>query len=95
MDRRNSKNWLALLSTDLEIDGEEVVRIYGYRWDIEVCFKVCKSYLKLAKEFQGRSYDMMVAHFTVVLIRYCMLALALREDTDEKTIGDLFYRYAD
>ena len=93
-DRRDN-NWLALLSTDLKIDGTEAVRIYGYRWDIEVCFKICKSYLKLAKEFQGRSYDMITAHTAIVLIRYCMLALALREETDEKTMGDLFYQYGD
>ena len=44
-DRRNSGKWLALLSTDLTLSDEEVVRIYGKRWDIEVFFKMTKSYL--------------------------------------------------
>ena len=35
------------LSTDLTLSDEEVVRIYGKRWDIEVFFKMTKSYLCL------------------------------------------------
>jgi IS4 transposase len=48
---------LALLSTDLELTDEEIIQIYGKRWDIEVFFKTTKSFLSLAKEFQWRSYD--------------------------------------
>ena len=65
-NRDGQREWLALLCTDLKISDEEVVRIYGMRWDIEVYFKVCKSFLRRAKEFQGRSYDMLVAQTTLV-----------------------------
>jgi hypothetical protein len=92
---RHSKNWLAVLSTDLTITDEEVIRIYGKRWDIEVFFKVVKSHLALAKEFQGRSYDMMLAHTTIVFMRYAMLALESRNSTDPRTIGDLFFYMCD
>lgn len=92
---RNSKNWLAVLSTDTTISNEEIIRIYGKRWDIEVFFKVSKSYLALAKEFQGRSYDMMLAHTTIVFMRYAMLALESRNSNDLRTIGDLFYYICD
>ncbi len=92
---RNSKNWLAVLSTDTTISNEEIIRIYGKRWDIEVFFKVSKSYLALAKEFQGRSYDMMIAHTTIVFMRYAMLALESRNSNDLRTIGDLFYYMCD
>ncbi len=88
---RRSENWLALLCTDLSVSEEEVVRIYGKRWDIEVFFKVCKSYLALAKEFQGRSYDMQVAATSIVFLRYAMLAMESRYTTDDRTIGELFY----
>ena len=88
---RRSNNWLAILSTDTEPGAEEVVRIYGKRWDIEVFFNVCKHHLALAKEFQGRSYDMQVAHTTIVFLRYAMLAIESRNANDERTIGDLFY----
>ncbi|GLB31529.1 transposase [Lacrimispora amygdalina] len=92
---RHSKNWLAVLSTDTSESDEEIIRIYGKRWDIEVFFKVVKSYLALAKEFQGRSYDMMIAHTTIVFIRYAMLAVESRNSSDPRTIGDLFYYICD
>jgi len=50
-----------------------------------------KSYLSLAKEFQGRSYDMMFAHTTIVFARYIMLAIESRENRDPRTLGNLFY----
>lgn len=93
--RHHKKKWLALLTTDTELPDEEVVRIYGKRWNIEVFFKMSKSYLKLAKEFQTRSYDSMVAHTTIVFIRYIMLALESRNGQDPRTIGNLFYECCD
>jgi hypothetical protein len=92
---RDKKNWIALLSTDIELTEEEIIRIYGMRWNIEIFFKMCKSYLKLAKEFQGRSFDMLVAHSSIVYIRYIMLAVMARKNTDEKTFGDLFFYYCE
>jgi hypothetical protein len=92
---RHSNNWLAVLSTDTTISNEEIIRIYGKRWGIEVFFKVAKSYLALAKEYQGRSYDMMIAHTTIVFMRYAMLALESRNSIDNRTIGDLFYYLCD
>ena len=35
-DRRRRKKWLALLTTDIDLPEEEVIRIYGKRWNIEV-----------------------------------------------------------
>lgn len=95
---RNSKSkreWLALLSTDITISEEEIIRIYGLRWDIEVYFKVCKSFLGLAKEFQGRSYDLMVAHTSIVTIRYMLLSVETRENQDSKAHGGMFYEFCD
>lgn len=89
------REWLALLSTDIEITEEELIRIYGLRWDIEVYFKMCKSFLRLAKEFQCRSYDSMTAHTTLVCIRYMMLAVENRDNKDSRASGNLFYEYCD
>jgi hypothetical protein len=94
-DRNRSRKWLALLSTDISLSDEEIIRIYGKRWDIEVFFKMTKSHLNLAKEFQGRSYDSMVAHTTIVFCRYIMLALESRNDRDQRSIGNLFYLCCD
>ncbi|MCH5261239.1 MAG: transposase, partial [Lachnospiraceae bacterium] len=49
-NRNKRKEYLCLISTDTSLSEEEIIRIYGKRWDIEVFFKVCKSYLKLSKE---------------------------------------------
>nr|WP_253724309.1 transposase [Weizmannia acidilactici] len=62
-NRNKRSEWLAILSTDTTLSNEEIVRIYGMRWDIEVS----KSLLNLGKEFQGRSYDMLISHTTIVL----------------------------
>ena len=37
--------------------NEEIIRLYGKRWGIEVFFKMCKQHLKLVKEIQIRNYD--------------------------------------
>jgi len=92
---RRSKNWLALLSTDTTLSAEEIIKLYGRRWDIEVFFKMAKSFLKLAKEFQGRSFDALVAHSTLVCCRYIMLALAKRTNADPRTLGTLYYAVFD
>ena len=40
---------LALLCTDTALADEEIIRLYGKRWDIEVFFKMCKQHLRGAK----------------------------------------------
>jgi IS4 transposase len=45
-------------------------RIYGKRWDIEVCFKMLKQHLRLEKEAQLRDYDGLVGHATVVMKKF-------------------------
>ena len=87
---RSSKKWLALLSTDTTLRAEEIITLYKRRWDIEVFFKMAKSFLNLAKEFQSRSFDALVAHATLVCCRYIMLELAKRENADPRTLGSLF-----
>lgn len=95
---RNSKgkrNWLALLSTDVDMDNEEIIRLYGKRWDIETFFKYCKSYLQLGKEVYEKQYDIMIAHTSIVFIRYIFFALSSRMEQDPRTIGELFYLECD
>lgn len=93
---RSKKNeWLAILSTDLSLSASDIIRIYKMRWDIEVFFKCAKSLLRLQKEFQGRSYDMLISHTTIVFSRYILLAWQHRQSTDQRSIGGLFYLLCD
>jgi len=94
-DDRDKSKWVALLTTNTSLADEEIIRIYGKRWDIEVFFKMNKSYLKLAKEFQGRSYDMMFAHTTIVFTRYILLTLEARKTSDSRTFGGMFFELCD
>lgn len=82
--------WLALLSTDLIIADEEIIRLYSKRWDIEVFFKMCKQHLKSVKEIQIRNYDGLIGHTSLVMARYNMLSLFQRENIDQRSFGDLF-----
>ncbi|MCY0878449.1 MAG: transposase [Firmicutes bacterium] len=91
-DRRGqSKQWLAVWSTDRSVADDEVVRIYGKRWAIETFFKVAKSLLEIPREYLGRSYEGTMAHVIIVCIRYQWLALEARTAEDVRTLSDLFF----
>ncbi len=90
-NKSKKKDWLAILSTDMSLSEEEIIRIYGKRWDIEVFFKSCKSYLRLVKECRSTSYDALNAHTAIVFTRYMMLSVAQRRNTDDKTLCELYF----
>ena len=90
-NKSRRRDWLVLVSTDTGLSEEEIIRVYGKRWDIEVFFKSCKSYLNLAKEYKGISYDAMNAHVAIVFSRYMMLSVAQRENEDDRTICELCF----
>ncbi len=94
-NKNKKKDWLVLLSTDTTISEEEIIRIYGKRWDIECFFKICKSYLQLSKECRSLSYDAMTAHTAMVFTRYMLLAVEKRSGEDDRSIGELFFRMID
>lgn len=94
-NRNKRREWLTILSTNLTLEPNEIVRIYGMRWSIETFFKVTKSYLKLGTEFQGRSFDMLISHTTVVFSRYLVMEFERRQTGDTRSLGGLFFLYAD
>ena len=94
-NRNKRKEYLCLISTDTTLDENEIIRIYGKRWDIEVFFKICKSYLNLSRECNSLSYDAMTAHTAVVFTRYMMLSLESRESNDNRSLGELFLYFSD
>lgn len=94
-NRNKRKEYLCIISTDMTISENEIIRIYGKRWNIEVFFKVCKSYLKLSKECNSLSYDAMSAHVAIVFTRYMMLSVENRQHTDNRTLGEIFFFLSD
>jgi hypothetical protein len=93
---KNKRNeYLVLLSTDLSLSEEDVIRIYSKRWDIEVFFKTCKSVLRLTDECRSMSYDAMCAQTAIVFARYMLLAVEARQEKDIRTAGPLFCAICD
>ena len=77
------------------LSEEEIIRIYGKRWQIEVFFKTCKSYLQLVTECHSLSYDALTAHVAIVFTRYLMIAMEQRRNEDTRTLGEIFYFFTD
>ena len=94
-NRSNKKDWLAIICTNVELSEEEIIRIYGKRWDIEVFFKSCKSMLKLESGCRSLSYDALTAHVSIVFTRYMILSVEKRVDEDDRTLGELFFLISD
>jgi len=92
---RHKRDWLAIISTKIDLRAEEIVRIYGKRWDIEVFFKMMKHHLNLEREAQLRDFDGIIGHTTIAMVRYIFLAIEQRCHDDQKTIGGLFFACSD
>ncbi len=88
---RHKRDWLAIISTKPDLSAEDIVRIYGRRWDIEVFFKMMKHHLNLEKEVQLRDYDGIIGHTTITMVRYIFLSIEQRCHDDQRTIGGLFF----
>ena len=65
------------------------------KWQIEVFFKTCKSYLNLISECHSLSYDALTAHVAIVFARYLMIAVEQRRNQDQRTLGEIFYYFTD
>lgn len=75
----------------MNISEEEIIRRYGARWNIEINFKTCKQYLKMLKECSSPSFDAFTCHLAIVAVRYMILSVQQRSNTDDRTIGELFW----
>lgn len=95
LSTNKNQDWIALLSTDTSLSDEEIIRIYGKRWNIEVMFKTSKSFLHLDSELQSRSFESLYAHTAIVYLRYIMLAYQSRVSQDDRTCGELFFIICD
>nr|WP_320012726.1 hypothetical protein [uncultured Desulfobulbus sp.] len=92
VSHRHKRTWLAIISTQIDLADEEIVRIYGKRWDMEVFYKMLKHYLNFEQESQLRDFDGIIGHIIIVMSRYVFLAFERRRhDDDSRTLESLFY----
>lgn len=89
-NRGQSDRFLVLATTKQSLYPEEIIQMYGRRWQIEGYFKIAKQYLRLDRS-QVQSYDGLCAHIAVVMMAYDILAWRQRQEADVRTLGDLFY----
>lgn len=89
-NRNIRREWLAILSTDLNISDEEIVRLYARKWIIETNFRAQKQYFKLGTETYARDYDNLIAFMTTASIRYIMPEFCRRYHEDIRSLGELF-----
>ena len=89
-NRANTKEWICILSTDADMDEDEIIRQYGKRWNIEVMFKCCKQFLKFGKDFQSPSFEVQNAQIAVAFARYMLIAVEQRESEDYRSCGELY-----
>lgn len=94
-NKNKRSEWLAILSSDVTLSSQDIVKTYGARWDIEVFFKATKSLLKLSKECQSRNYHALICHTTIVFTRFIILSWQNRCQSDSRTFGGLFMELCD
>ncbi len=90
--RGQTDQYLVLATTKLSLRPEEIIQMYGRRWQIECYFKVAKQYLQF-DQTQIQSFDGLYGHLSMIMLSYDILALSQRENMDERTLDDLFYDY--
>lgn len=91
-NRHDPSKFLVLGTTKISMKPDEIIQMYGRRWQIEGFFKVGKQYLQF-DHTQTQSYDGLCGHLAMVMLSYDILALCQRENIDERTLGDLFFDF--
>ncbi len=85
-------DYLILATTQTKLQPQTIIQLYGRRWQIESYFKASKQYLAM-DELQIQSYDGQVSYIAITELAYILLAWQERLNTDDKTLGDLFYSF--
>jgi IS4 transposase len=71
-EKSELKNMRYILTDKLDINTAEILRIYSYRWQIELYFKELKSYLGLGN-YQMLSFKAIVRHVDCVIMAFMYL----------------------
>ena len=72
----------------MELNFQQVYRIYANRWSIEVFFREGKQYLQMGK-CESQDFDAQIAATTLCMLQYNLLAV-VRRFSAYQTNGELF-----
>ena len=91
-NRNKKSDYLAILSTDIELTEDQIIEYYSCRWGIETLFQTCKSFLGLQKGTRSLDYSEIHASTAIVMFQYSMMSWLNRQNSDEISFGELFYQ---
>lgn len=81
-------NPIAILTNRLDLEADEIGRIYRERWAIETFFKWMKQHVKI-KSFYGTTEQAVMNQVWIALIAYCLLVIVKQETQSEKRLLEL------
>ena len=86
---KTAENLIPIVSTDLELNDEEIIEIYKRRWDIEQGYKELREHFGFGQE-ENRIYEALIARMTLSFFAYNIVSYINRISHEPKTIGGLF-----
>ena len=86
---KTKEKLIPIISTDLEINDEEIIETYKRRWDIEQGYKELRQHFGFGQE-ENRIYEALVARITLSFFTYNIVSYINRISNEPQTIGGLF-----
>lgn len=86
---KTKEKLIPIVSTDLDINDEEIIEIYKRRWDIEQGYKELRQHFGFGQE-ENRIYEALIARITLSFFTYNIVSYINRMSHEPKTIGGLF-----
>ncbi len=86
---KTKEKLIPIVSTDLEINDEEIIETYKRRWDIEQGYKELRQHFGFGQE-ENRIYEALIARITLSFFTYNIVSYINRIANEPQTIGGLF-----
>ena len=83
-------DWIPLLSTNIKLTDDQIIKLYSIRWNIEVFHRDIKQFLDLEHGCQSNDFDALIAHNSIVLMQYNFISIQRRKYIDIRSFGELF-----
>ncbi len=86
---KTKEKLIPIVSTDLDINDEEIIETYKRRWDIEQGYKELREHFGFGRE-ENRIYEALIARITLSFFTYNLVSYINRISNEPQTIGGLF-----
>lgn len=86
---KTKEKLIPIVSTNIELNDDEIIEIYKRRWDIEQGYKELRSHFGFGQE-ENRIYEALIARITLSFFTYNVVSYINRISNEPKTIGGLF-----